>query len=630
MTKKRLINILWLITIFLWISSLFKIDKCSPYMISIGTILITFLVLAYLRNIKIRKSLSVVLAAYQAMFTVEMLVNYGFTITGLNIFILNMLIYIALVLVLYAITNSLKIAVIIQSILWGLFALTGYIVYLLRGTQLIANDLLSIKTAVGIVGKYKIEIYSWTWITLFLMISTIMLIIVLDWKENETKKVRIYIALCALVCMVLVYLGSLQMKANITHSQYKIALNMYLQLRDLKIEEPNDYSSDKLIELLNERIDEKTYVEEYTKPNIIIIMNESFSDMRLINDFATNIDIMPFFDSLQENVIKGYVYSSVFGGNTANSEYEFLTGDSIEFYADGSIPYIRIFKENKYSIVSNLKSLGYTTVAIHPYLSRSWNRENVYPLFGFDQMIFLEDFNNAKFCRGVVSDSSDYEKVIETIKTNDNPVFTMNITMQNHGGYNSDYSGLDEKITLLGREGEYPQTEIYLSLIHESDHALEELLVKLKSIDEPTVVLFFGDHLPNIEIEFYEELFGKEIEDLTIEEEMLKHKTPFFIWANFELEEKNDVEMSINYLSPYLLEMLNLPITEYQKYLLDLSKVYPIISGIGIIDNKGNVYSVEEDDVMNLPEINNYNSLIYNHMVDKDCLSEWFTLKYEN
>ena len=120
-------------------------------------------------------------------------------------------------------------------------------------------------------------------------------------------------------------------------------------------------------------------------PNIIVIMDEAFSDLSVLGDLETNKDYMPFVHSLQngaDNTITGYLNVSVCGGNTADTEFEFLTGNTMAFLPAGSIPYQQYIKDTTPSLASYLKGLGYETYAQHPYNASGWNRETVYPLLG--------------------------------------------------------------------------------------------------------------------------------------------------------------------------------------------------------------------------------------------------------
>jgi phosphoglycerol transferase MdoB-like AlkP superfamily enzyme len=412
-----------------------------------------------------------------------------------------------------------------------------------------------------------------------------------------------------------------------THETNGFAFNLYLQLKDMVIKEPTDYDIDTLGQLMTEYPSDKA-VSSDDYPNIIVIMNESFADLSVLGDFETSEEVLPFLKSLTENTIKGYLYSSVYGGNTANSEYEFLTGSSISYFSERVVPFQLYMNESRPSIVSQLEQLGYETTFMHPYKAYSWNRPTVYTALGLDNMYYEEDMTELDILRGYATDSSQNDYLIQYLNENhDSPRFIFDVTVQNHGGYTESVDDLD-KITITGYEGRYTETENYLALIHESDKALQELIEYLETYAEPTVVLFYGDHQPSIETGFVELAEGKSQSDFTLEDRQKMYKVPFFLWANFDIEEKTVDNMSINYLSTFLCEELGLPMTGFQKYLSDLYKELPVINSVGIIDSN-NIYLTKTSisgDIKNKFDI--YNSLIYNYMFDKDGrITEFFALQ---
>ena len=188
---------------------------------------------------------------------------------------------------------------------------------------------------------------------------------------------------------------------------------------------------------------------------------------------------MPYLHSLQngaENTVTGYLNVSVCGGNTANTEFEFLTGNSMAFLPQGSIPYQQYITKELPALPAYLASLGYETVATHPYYADGWDRDKVYPLLGFSESIFKDQYWGAGYVRKYVSDNSCVDKIIELYekKEEGTPLFVFNVTMQNHGGYSDTYDNFTPDITVEGVEST-PLSQ-YLSLVRLSDQALEKLI----------------------------------------------------------------------------------------------------------------------------------------------------------
>ena len=315
-------------------------------------------------------------------------------------------------------------------------------------------------------------------------------------------------------------------------------------------------------------------------PNIIVIMDEAFSDPAILGDFTVNQDYMPFVHSLlegAENTVSGWLNVSVLGGNTANTEFEYLTGNTMAFLPQGSIPYQQYIKGETPSLASHLAGLGYQTVAMHPYNASGWDRDTVYPAMGFSEMYFLPDFDNAAKVRNYVSDQSDFEKIVEIYENKgDNPLFLFNVTMQNHSSYTESFDNFDPQIEV---EGGSQTLNNYLSLLSLSDAALGELISYFEEQEEDTIIVFFGDHqTTNSVIEPILKQNGKSSSTLTEEEQADRYKVPFFIWANFDIEEETGVETSVNYLGAKTLLAAGVPMDGYFTYLSVFSETVPVIS----------------------------------------------------
>lgn len=391
-------------------------------------------------------------------------------------------------------------------------------------------------------------------------------------------------------------------------------------------------------EICREQEEQKgTVQEEVIVPvNIICIMNESFSDLRVTGELETNEEVMPFFDSLEENTLKGSLYMPVFGAGTSNSEFEFLVGDAMAFMAPGTTAYQFNVREGEGTLVSTLKEQGYETVALHPYPAENWNRDVCYENMGFDEFLAWEYFEDCPLTRCYVGDRQDYEKLVGLIEDKEDPqdrLFLFNVTMQNHGGYDTLFDNFQQSIYLTGElEGKYPMADQYLSLMKTSDDALQWLLTELEQVEEPTMVVLFGDHQPSVEDEFYYEISGLDESTVTSEESMIWYETPYLIWTNYPLEAEEPGDMSAFYLSSEMLRLAGLETTPYQDFLLGLKEQLPVIHGRGCFDGDGNYYSLDEAKSSDAFRswMTDYDSLVYNHSYDRNPLQEMFHLNREN
>lgn len=341
-------------------------------------------------------------------------------------------------------------------------------------------------------------------------------------------------------------------------------------------------------------------------PNIIVIMNEAFSDLSVLGDFTTNEDYMPFLHTLQngyENTITGNMMVSVCGGNTANSEFEFLTGHTMDFFPMGSIPYQQYIKEETPSMAQQLADLGYVTYGIHPYNASGWNRDTVYPNLGFFKSLFLQDFTNRKYIRNYVSDATAYQKIIDIYEQKDvnTPLFAFEVTMQNHGGYTDLYENFTTDIFV--EEFSHPALDQYLSLLKVSDAELQNLISYFEKEEEDTIIVFFGDHQPSdYVVNPILRINGVNTSNMTTEEAQLRYIVPYVIWANFDIAEETNADTDISYLGAKVLETAGIQTNGYQKFLLEMQTILTEIKENGNTEQ----FSALEGEYKNVHQILQY------------------------
>ena len=168
----------------------------------------------------------------------------------------------------------------------------------------------------------------------------------------------------------------------------------------------------------------------------------------------------------------------------------------------------------------------------------------------------------------------------------------------------------------------------YLSLVYESDKAFEALIKYFEAQEEPTVICMFGDHQPTIENEFIEETLGaSSVHNLTVEQTQKRYVTPFYIWANYDIEEKEIDKLSVNYLSSYLMDTIGMELPVYNQYLLKLSETLPVINTIGYIDAEGNHYTHTGESKYS-KILNDYENICYNYLFEEKNRCDWlYTIK---
>lgn len=295
--------------------------------------------------------------------------------------------------------------------------------------------------------------------------------------------------------------------------------------------------------------------------------------------------------------------------------------------------------------MSTLLSQRYTADAFHPYYESSWNRVSVYDLMGFRDFITLEDMIDEDILdrykasgysyslykrllkqrypdediilRRYVSDEYDFQKIVEMYenKEPDQPFFLFNVTMQSHSSYNQKFDNFDQQVYLTSTQGEYPKTDQYLSLIKATDDAFEDLIGYFETVEEPTIVLMFGDHQPFIEDSFYSEVMGQSISEMDDETQQQRYITRFILWANYDIPEGWVDQISMNYLSTLLLQVAGLEMPDYNSYLADLYTRLPVITAMGCRDAEGNFFQADQSNpVQSL--VQDYRKVAYNNLAD--------------
>ena len=593
--------------------------------------------------------------------------NYTHVITDLAplILVLNLLFFYVLYGLLTALTGSVRMGFRLATLVPMLFGLTNYFVVSFRGSPIVPWDLLSFGTAASVADNYEF-VLSWK---AFYSVLAFIWMILLSSKSTVRlgrKKLRV-ISIAAYAALMFLYVGEIQNSAvqsffgmdttlftlNVLYRNNGIAAAFLGNLRFLNIEQPSGYSVDK-VEALMKQVEADELDEEDAKnepetdaqgetvqatqgetsataeteapassgqyPNIVVIMNEAFSDLSVWGDFATSEEVMPFFKSLQQEAVGGELYVSVKGGNTANTEFEFLTGDTMGFLPKGSIPYQQYINDETPSLASYLKTLGYSTTAIHPYNRTGWDRDTVYEKFGFDEFLDKDSFSSPYRLRGYISDKSAFDKIREqfSIKGDDERKFIFEVTMQNHGGYSRETPDFNIYLTLpevTDKTTSVVATEKYLTLINQTDRALEELIDYFKEQDEPVIVVMFGDHQPSDYItNVIQRICGATTSDSLADLEQ-GYRVPFVMWSNYGLEHKYYDGISVNYLSSILMENAGIPLTGYQTFLKKLMETLPVINANVYRDADGNFYNYEDDAYSG--ELKDYQMLQYNHLVDK-------------
>ncbi len=574
----------------------------------------------------------------------------------LPLILLNLLIYYFVYGMILIISKRSWISLSLGTAFFMIAGLANYFVIEFRSIPIYPWDFLSLKTAASVADNFE---YVLDETAMKLVLGFLLLILVglwTRWKLTIHKR-HVHVGLSLIsVGMIALYTGIVQKPA--VHqavgfyeylftplSFYRIngfMVSFLSNMQYLEVEEPEGYHVDQVKEILEPYVKESQEEADLAaqknqqKPNIIVIMNEAFSDPSVLGRFETNVNYMPFIQSLKENTIKGYVAASVKGGNTANAEYEFLTGNSMAYLPMGSIPYQQYIQGEMPTLASQLKEQGYKTYAMHPYGATGWNRNTVYEYFGFDESYFKSDFSDATLIRTYVDDLSTYQKIVDlyNAKESTEPMFVFDVTMQNHSSYSKEYANFNPDVEVYSSENDV-LLERYLSLIKISDAAFGALVNYFNQQDEPTVILMFGDHQPADWVVQPIYTMNGQPNSEQWSESLERYTVPFVLWSNYDMNEENILNqidylssekqmLSMNYLNTLLMEAAGLPKSAYQLFMDDLIKEYPITTATGFYNDEGTFYGTT--DIHDIPEgLQEYWMLNYNNLFDVEVREdEWY------
>ena len=574
--------------------------------------------------------------------------TYSFRKQHLSLLLFNFLLIGILELIFIVITNRVRLGTDIWAFICVMFNIVNHFVYEFRGTPAMASDIATVGTALEVADGYKIQFNFYTTVALVMLFDFIMLGRVIK-CEPVFKKVSH--RLCGIAVMAIVSVtGFSQLVMTDMVSNRGLYLSLFNPMRSyqqygsiacfargIKLsvpEKPNGYSLKKVEEITSKYTSDIVDPNK-KRPNVIAVINEAFSDPQVLGDIETNEDYMPFIHDLMKNgnCVSGTTYASIVGGQTANTEYEFLTGNSMAFLPKGTVAFQLYLRHAMPSLVTELKSEGYTgNSATHLQKARNYNRDKAYPLLGFDKFYdytnmgvpFVKMRNNATDQCTYDNITHDYE---QQRKSTDAPYFGYTMTIQNHSSYDVPFDNFDDK-RIVVENADAPDLGYYLSLIKYSDEMFENLINYYKNTNEPTVILLTGDHQPRIHDESMDSITNGEWRNWNDEEMMRRYEVPFLIWANYDIDKKIVEKTSMNYLQTILMETIDGDLTGFQKFQQDIQKEIPVLTSNGYWGADGKFYSVDDKNSPYYDLIQEYAMLQYNDMTDyKNRVEDFFELK---
>lgn len=345
---------------------------------------------------------------------------------------------------------------------------------------------------------------------------------------------------------------------------------------DTSIKKPTPYTEEYANHLKQEFETSAEYKVSDIKPNIICIMAESLFDIENIHSLTFNQEIEP---TIHKNM-KSTLISPRFGGYTAAVEYEALTGHSLYFYKEGTMPYTTYYTGRAVnSVASELKKSGYETLAFHPNTGSFYARQAAYNKMDFDKMYTISDLIPSKdelTVAGYYRDIPFAQKVIDIVDAAEDPVFLFGVSIAAHYTNEDHYPYTDITVDGNGLTDEEKHViEQTAAAYQESDEMVRMLMEYVDNCEKPTMLYIFGDHLPPLNM--YDKLSY-------IDDPVNKYGTVLLGYSNFK-----DIEfpeyMTPNQLGPQMLLDAEVKHSGYWDYIYSLRKRYPVIQKEFISDN---------------------------------------------
>lgn len=388
------------------------------------------------------------------------------------------------------------------------------------------------------------------------------------------------------------------------------------------VEKPSNFS-DKTVEEITKKITqnapskqkmEPIKLEE--KPHIIFLMSESFWDPTQMETVEFSEDPIPNIHSYMKKYTSGNILTPTFGGGTANVEFEALTGFSMNFIKEGAVPYQSLFNNKPFmpSIISQLKDDDYNTMAIHPYNKIFYKRNLVYKSLGFNDFLDMDKMKYTQYFGPYISDMALTKEIMDQIKNANTPTFIHAVSMQNHFDYSKGkYDKNQIKIDGLTSNDAY-QLEVYTEGLRNTDIATKKLIDYLDTIDEPVILVFWGDHLPilgNNKSIYKNVNYANVLENESTNTEYFK--TPFFIYTNYEMNHQHLGTLSANYLGPLTFEMTGKRLPPYYQFLKNVYEEIPGLKRDMKLDDTGEIIqnlSTKQQELLHDYEIIQYDLLV--------------------
>lgn len=506
---------------------------------------------------------------------------------------------------------NLKAAVVLTALAAVLIEVINYFMIVLRGENFAPWSIVLAREAAGVVSLGELPWSSS--MVIFLMLFAALAAFL--WPLHSRYMVKSRLVGKTMKVVLLLGIGIWCWKGYIKNNIFSIqqfavaqsyhqsgtmAAFMYF-CQNAKIEEPDGYNQ-KYMEQLAQDIESEVkrdkddeHGHSGIKPNIIMIMSESFWDPQIMPGLSYSKDFMKDYRQICEKGSSGSILSPHFGGGTCDVEFEALTGFTIDYIQSNLMPYVGIIKNEFFSIAQYLADQGYTTVGMHPYSVDYYNRINVWKYLGFQRTIFQGEFEPDIVRGWLISDDALKNKMIETYlehqESSDNPQFIFAVTMQNHQPYGGGYED-DEAVKF---ESENLNEDALNALIDfstgvdYSSLALGDLIEFFEGREEPVIVIYWGDHMCSLGAGQDSVPYASGYISENCNADFLLYQTPIVVWDNYLHMNKKLKTMSTFQILPTVFDLYDLEMPAYFSFLLRMQQKSLGISHHSVLlDAEGN------------------------------------------
>ncbi|GAB6457335.1 LTA synthase family protein [Bacillus cereus] len=562
------------------------------------------------------------LAHTVALFYIVMQVNMSF-IEAMNWiyfynmqFILSVVAIYAIYILVYNLIGKVFLSMILTSCTLVILGIVNYLKLIFRGDPLYPSDFTQIMHMQSVI-PMVMDYFSWSYI--FVIILSIVACIVAGiYMRRYIQNVKIHLGIRALLVVGSIFvlyaygnfantfMNKVFQKSGVdfvlwdqneNYASNGFVLGFISNLDTTVMEKPNNYSKENMLQIANDIKQQYSgnigNQKKKEKPNIIFVMSESFWDPTKVTNLSFSEDPVPHLHHYIENFPGGQTISPTFGGNTANVEFEALTSYSMSLLKPGSIPYqqVVINKKEIPSIPTALKKEGYYTSAIHSFGRSFFKRDDVYRVLGFDKFNAEDTMENVDIDGDYISDLAMSKEIIAELEKQKQPTFIHAVTMQNHFPFTEGRFG-ENLIEISGLENEESKGELetYTEGLRRSDEALQYLIEQLDNLDRPTLLVFFGDHLPSLGTNksFYKEN-GYITNEKTPNERLAMAQTPLLMYANFDMPNDNLGVVSPIYFSNLIFDYAGLNKSLFYQFLSEFYKEIPVLRDELKVDKNGEV-----------------------------------------